>query len=400
MQELLSVEEALARVLERTPTPRIETLGLADAVGAVLAADVVADRDYPPFDRSRVDGYAIRSEDAGGERDVTVEIPAGKAPGDELAPGQAARIFTGAPVPTGADAVAMQEHCERDGDRVRLDRTYEPGHNVTPRGVECAAGGVVAAAGTPVTPAVVGALATVGAARVSVVARPRVHVVSTGSELVPIETAPGPGQIRNSNAHALAAAVAGEGVVAVTHESVGDDADALRAAIRRGLEHDVLLLTGGVSVGDYDLVPEELERCGVETVFHGVRLQPGKPLLFGVRAGERPTVVFGLPGNPVSALVNHLLFVRQSLALLQGRPAPGHPTESARLLAPLPAGKWRRQYVPVELDFGEDDELVARPASYRGSGDVFGFAAADGLAIVEERAPASETGDSVPVLLL
>lgn len=396
MQDLISVEEALALVLAHTPGPRTARVPLDAAVGRTLAADVYADRDYPPFDRSRVDGYAIDAKAGVGAYEVVGEIPAGSVPDFHVGSGQAARIFTGAPLPSGTDAVVMQERCTRDGDTVRVELAPDAGQNVTPRGCESAEGGVVARAGDRIGPAVLGALATVGATSVDVHPAPAVHVIATGDELVPIDQVPGPGRIRNSNAHALVAAAREAGAGQVTHEYVGDDAELLHAAIERGLSADVLLLTGGVSVGDYDLVPAALEECGVATHFHGVRLQPGKPLLFGSRGDA---LVFGLPGNPVSALVNHHLFVRQSLALLAGAPAPGHPTETATLVGALGGGKWRRQYVPVRLDF-DGDRLLADVSAYRGSGDVFGFARSDALAIVLPDDAPRAAGETVPVLVL
>lgn len=404
MPGLPTVDQALAAVLahvERCTATRLTNFH--EAVGSVLAAEVRADHDHPPFRRSKVDGYAVRAADAslgGGPLRIVCVIAAGTAPGAQIGPGEAARIFTGAPLPDGADAVAMQEKCDAapDGSTVRPAPGAATADNFVPRGAECREGDVVASPGAVVTPGLVGALNAVGARQGLTFTPTRVSIVATGSELVPSTEKPGPGRIRNSNAPSIFAAVRACGGDVIAEETVGDDPDATRDALRRGLCGDVLVVTGGVSVGDFDLVPQILDGLGVTKVLHGVKLQPGKPLWFGVK--DR-TLVFGLPGNPVSALVNMALFVRPAMAKRMGRAAPRN--VRATLGAELGRGTWRRKYVPASTSQAPDDidaPRVVTPVPFQGSGDLFGFSRADCLIVVpEECGPraAGETVECVPL---
>jgi molybdopterin molybdotransferase len=405
MSRLISVDEALALVLARVPPPvEADVASSIDmAIGCTLFEDVRADADYPAWPRSKVDGYAVRASETPGAFDVVVEVPAGKAPGDRIAPGQAARVFTGAAVPDGADAVLKQEDVRVDGRRMTSDARTSSGHNVTPRASECAAGAVVAARGTVITPGVAGALASVGKATARVAARPHVVVLSTGSELVPVNETPPPGHIRNGNSPALVAAAWSFGARPTSMPIAPDTRPALDDALKTAFAKDpaILLVTGGVSVGDYDLVPAALADAGVERVFHGVSLQPGKPLWFGVRArGGNCTLVFGLPGNPVSALVNAALFVRPAIRKMLGRADVVPQTLVATLGGDVGAGANRRRYVPARTAHDADGRLVATPVPFAGSGDVFGFSHADALIVVPENAPrraAGERADVVPL---
>jgi len=402
MPGLLTVEEALRLVVSHAAEGGVETVPLAAAPGRVLAEEVRSDQDHPAFARSKVDGYAVRSADVPVGAvllRVVCEVSAGKAPGDRIGPGECARIFTGAAVPEGADRVAKQEDCETTGPidavRVRIAARSLSEDFVVPRGAECRAGAVVASRGERVTAAVAGALASVGASRVPVFRRPRVRIVATGSELCPVDEVPGPGRIRNSNAPALAAAVASCGADVVSSVTTRDDDAEIQAALGAALDADVVLATGGVSVGDYDLVPPALARLKVRRVLHGVSLQPGKPLWFGTKGS---TLVFGLPGNPVSALVNTVLFVRPALAKMQGLgtgPAPF----LVRLGGPLPAGTKRRRYVPA-LASRDGPVVVATPIPFQGSGDVFGFARADLLLAIPEGAAARTPGETAEAVTL
>lgn len=402
MPGLLTVEEALRLVLAQAGEGGKETVDLASAAGRVLADDVLSDADHPSFPRSKVDGYAVRAADVPVGATllrVVVEVPAGKAPGDRIGPGEAARIFTGAALPEGADRVAKQEDCEVTGTgaslRVRVPAGALAEDFVVPRAAECAAGTVVAPRGTRVAAAVAGVLAAVGAARVAVFRRPRVRIVATGNELCAVEETPGPGRIRNSNAPALAAAARACGADVVSVATARDDEEEIRAALETALDADVVLATGGVSVGDYDLVPPALERLRVRRILHGVRLQPGKPLWFGTR---KRTLVFGLPGNPVSALVNTALFVRPALARFQGL-GTGPSPFVVRLGGPLPAGSKRRRYLPAKLS-RDGAATVATPLPFQGSGDVFGFSRADVLVTVPEGAAPRAAGDAAEALPL
>ena len=401
MSRLLTVDEALALVLSRVPPP-VEADQLADldyATGNVLFEDVHADGDFPAWPRSRVDGYAIRADETPGSFDVVGEVPAGKAPGERIATRQATRIFTGGAVPHGADAVVKQEDVRVEGGRLIVDERVPADENVTAQASECAAGSIVAARGTVITPGVTGVLASVGRAKVRVARRPPVSILPTGAELVPVDEIPAPGRIRNSNAPALMSAMWGYGGWPEALPIGPDERPALDDALKTALAKDpaILLLTGGVSVGDYDLVPAALAAVGVERVFHGVSLQPGKPIWFGVRGS---TLVFGLPGNPVSALVNAALFVRPALRKMSGRADVVPETLVATLGASVGAGTWRRRYVPARTHCDAEGRLVAAPVPFAGSGDVFGFSRADALIVVPEDSPRREAGERCRVLPL
>jgi molybdopterin molybdotransferase len=400
MGRLLSVDEALTLVLSRTtPCATSVDASIDAALGCALSEDVRADADYPAWPRSKVDGYAIRASETPGAFDVVVEVPAGKAPGDRIASGQAARVFTGAAVPDGADAVLKQEDVRVDGRRMTADARTSSGQNVTPRASECAAGAVVAERGVVVTPGVVGALASVGKATVRVASRPSIVVLSTGSELVAVDETPPPGHIRNGNSPALVAAAWSFGARPEAMPIAPDTRPSLDDALKTAFANDpaILLVTGGVSVGDYDLVPAALADAGVERVFHGVSLQPGKPLWFGVRG---KALVFGLPGNPVSALVNAALFVRPAIRKMLGRTDVVPQTLVATLGGDVGAGANRRRYVPARTSHDAEGRLIATPVPFAGSGDVFGFSRAGALIVVPENAPrraAGERADVVPL---
>jgi len=405
MPELIHVEEALGRVLDIARTGPAAFVDLDEAAGRVLAEEVHADRHYPPFPRSRMDGYAVRAADCADPHEaleVACEIPAGKDPGDRIDEGEAARVFTGAPVPDGADAVVMQEDCtveERDGGArfVRIGKRPARGQFVTPMGSEAERDQTVARVGDLLTPARVGALAAVGIHRVAARIRPMVRIVATGSELVPIDATPRAGQIRNSNAHALAAAARASGAVVDGIAVAPDTEEAHLQAIRDALEADVVIITGGVSVGDYDLVPRCLDRLHVRRVFHGVRIQPGKPLWFGSHKGR---LVFGLPGNPVSSLVNFELFVRPAIRRFLGIEPAAEPSRRAELCSAVGAGTWRTRYLPAHVKRGDAGQIVAELVPIQGSGDLFGFTAANGLVVVPIDAPPREPGDAVQVIRL
>jgi len=353
---MLSVEEALANVLAATPTLTPQRIPVEQAAGRILAEPIASDIDSPPYDKSVVDGFALRSADvAAGIREfrITGEVTAGEWPRNAVEPGAAFRIMTGAPLPNGADAVVMIEHtdagspapplnntstpassnpasanpAERWAPRavVRLDeRAVAAGQNILRRAASLAFGSVVLEAGRLIRPIEVGLLSEVGCVEALVVPKPRVAVLSTGNELVPPSLVPTRGQIRNSNGPMLAALAEQSGALAVPLGIARDDRESLRQRIIAGLEADLLVMSGGVSAGALDLVPSVLEELGVVARFHQVRLRPGKPLWFGVRAESgRTTLVFGLPGNPVSSLVCWNLFVRPALEQLQGRPADG-----------------------------------------------------------------------------
>src|SRR5512135_632277 len=411
---MLTVEEALQLVMERsTPLPAARR-ALSEAAGCVLAEDVVADLDSPPFDKALVDGYAVRSTDLlGGDRWLRLgeEITAGRTPTRPLGPREAAAIMTGAPLPPEADAVVMHERTRREGDRVFIeDPAVAPGRNRLRRGREMEASDVVLRRGERINPARLGLLASVGRSEVVVIPRPRVAVVPTGDELVEPDHVPGPGQIRNSNAVMLRALAVEAGAEAEALPITPDDPDHLAETLRHGLEADVLVITGGVSAGNRDLVPETLERLGVVRVFHKIRLKPGKPLWFGVgpARGDAPgPLVFALPGNPVSGVVGFLLFVRPALDALAARPARAAEAERAPLAIPYQPARDRPTYHPARwterrLDAGSHqvDRRALEPLDWAGSADLRTVAQADGFAIFPEGDHAYEVGEIVDFLPL
>jgi molybdopterin molybdotransferase len=386
---MTTVEEALQAVLGRAAPLPARTLPLLEALDCILAEDVAADIDLPPFDKAMVDGYAVRSgdlESAGGDRRLSVgeEIPAGQTPSRPLGPREAAAIMTGAPMPRGADAVVMIEQTRRTGDLVLIDDpAVIPGKYWLPRGRELQAGDVVLRRGERLDPPKLGLLASVGRGEVMVVPPPRVLVVPTGDELVEPGRVPGPGQIRNSNGVMLTALAVAAGARAEAQAIACDDPDALGRALGEGLAADLLLITGGVSAGNRDLVPGTLDRLGVERIFHKVRVKPGKPLWFGVgpKRGERPgPLVFGLPGNPVSGIVGFLLFVRPAIELLAARRARGAGISTHPLSAPFMHRGDRPTYHPARL-VSRDGRLTVEPLDWGGSADLKTVAMADGFAI-------------------
>jgi len=340
---VLTPAEALARILasvaDVAPLPA-ERVPLAQALGRALAEDLRAPRALPPFAASTMDGYALRAADAarpGAALPVSMEVFAGHPAGRPLPRGTCARIFTGAPLPKGADAVEMQEQVEREGDQARFRRPAQAGRFIRPVGDDVARGAVALPAGALLDPGGVGLCASLGRARVAVHRRPRVAVLPTGDEIVPLGTRPGPGQIIESNSHALAAAVAEAGGLPTILPAAVDEAAPLRRAIRAARGFDVLVTCGGVSVGERDLVKAALASAGASLDFWQVAARPGKPVAFG-RLGR--TLVFGLPGNPASALVSFELYARPALRALAGLPGTGRTVVTGRLAEPMekPAG--------------------------------------------------------------
>ncbi|NDC53513.1 MAG: molybdopterin molybdenumtransferase MoeA [Planctomycetia bacterium] len=412
---MIEVDEAL-RLIEAAAVPLPpRRQRLLDACGFALAEPVVSDVDSPPWDRAMMDGFAVRGGDvaaaAGGvvELDVVVDLAAGDVTTIVVGSGGCARIMTGAPLPAGADAVIPVE-CALDGTaathaggRVRLrDERFRPGQHVARRGTAFQAGAEVLASGTVLGAAEIGLAAEAGATHVVAACRPRVAILSTGSELVPPAATPAFGQTRNSNGPMLAAAVRLLGAEPIPLGLVADRPEALRAAVAQGLAADVLLLSGGVSAGDLDLVPGVLALCGVEQVFHKVRHKPGKPLWFGVyrRAAAPGTLVFGLPGNPASSLVCFDLFARPALGILGGKPRDAWhlPRARARLTAPAKAAADRPVYLPCRLA-GPPDALEATPLPWTGSSDLRGFAGANGYVALPANGKVHEAGTEVDVVL-
>ncbi|WP_337176487.1 gephyrin-like molybdotransferase Glp [Paludisphaera sp.] len=406
-----TVAEALARVLEHVRPLPVAGRPLETCLGRRLAGDVHADADQPPFDKALMDGYAVRSADlAQLPRRLTVgeTLPAGAVPSRPIAPGEAAAIMTGAPLPPDADGVVMVEKTEPDGDDgvVILPQPIAPGMNRMTRGEIYRQGDRLLAAGAPLAPVRLGLLAAVGAATVRVYDAPRVAIVPTGDELVAFRDTPGPGQIRESNATMLTALATAAGADAWTSPILRDEPGALRDGLREALDRDVVLAIGGVSAGRRDLVPETFRALGVREVFHKIRIRPGKPLWFGVGPdrddGRPPALVFGLPGNPLSGLVNFLNFVAPALVAMQGGPATGPKLLPARAAKPLARRADLDVFLPARIvEPAEASRPIAvEPLPSRGSADMAAVAHADGFLTVPAGDGTIEPGEIVDFLPL
>jgi molybdopterin molybdotransferase len=397
---MLEVSAALDLVLARTSLldPVAESLSPA-VLGRVVAEDIVSDLDSPPYAKSIMDGYAIRSADAGDNVALTVveEIAAGRVPTRIVGAGEATRVMTGAPIPDGADAVIPHEETELTGQTVRLRGGASLGQHILPRGREMKAGEVVVPAGAAITPAKFGLLAAVGRTRLHVYPSPRLAILSTGDELVEPSERPGPGQIRNSNGSMLMAQAAQAGTVSEYFGIARDEPGVLRDLAKRALDlADVLLLSGGVSAGKFDFVPDVLREIGVQAHFHKVRMKPGKPLFFGTR--DR-ALVFGLPGNPVSSFVCFELFVRPALRKMIGQAITGPTFVPVPLAAPLKTRNDRPTYLPARLQVTAAGWRVTS-AAWFGSADLRGLAGANALVRVEAGDVALPAGTAVPTLAL
>lgn len=380
-----------------------ERAELSAATGRVLAAAVRADHEMPPFARSTRDGYACRAAELATHAALPVagSTRAGDAPGGPLPPGCAWEMMTGAAVPAGADAVVMLEHVEASGGEIRVQagRTLAAGENVVTAGAEARAGDEVVPAGTRLHAAHIAAAAACGYATVEVFARPRVAIVTTGDELVPVAATPGPGQIRNSNGSMLAALVEQYGGEAWILPTAQDNAASLEAALREALRAEMLLISGGVSAGKFDLVEPALLALGAQFHFTGVRIQPGKPLVFGElpKGGSGAAPLFGLPGNPISSAATFLLFAAPVLARLSGSSALLPQFAYARLTRSLKGKPGLTRFVPARR--GGDGTAVT-PVGTQGSGDLAAFARADCFVVTPEGTERLEADEMVRILLL
>jgi molybdopterin molybdotransferase len=377
---MLSVEEALEQILAKVRPLPTERVDLVASLGRVLAETVRSTRVIPPWPNSSMDGYAVRASDThpGAALTVVGRIVAGALPDRPIGTGETMRIFTGAPLPGGADAVVAQEDVDAAEPRVRLRAAAERGANVRPAGEDVQAGDLVLEPGTVIGPAEIGLLATLGHSQVEVSRRPRVAVLSTGSELADLGVEPGPAQIPNSNSYSLMAQVMEAGGTAVNLGVAPDRLDVIAERIRRGAEADVLVSSAGVSVGDLDLVRDALVAAGAELHLWKVNMRPGKPITFGT-LGHRP--VFGLPGNPVSAMVTFELFVRPALLAAQRRRRLNRPRVHAVAAERIVNRGSRRGYLRVSLEEREG-RWRARLTGDQGSGILRSMVAADGLAVL------------------
>jgi molybdopterin molybdotransferase len=384
----------------------------------MLAEPILADRDQPPFPRSTRDGFACRASEiaAGAPIKVIGLLKAGESwpgsqPGSErgasLGAQEAIEIMTGAPLPLGADCIVMIEHVERTADVIRLSpgRRIEPGENFIPTGAEARAGATLVAAGTRIGPSQIAAAAAVGASQLRVYPRPKVAIVSTGDELVPLDTQPLPIQIRNSNSYSLAAQVLALGGEPLIQPIAADSEHTLNQSVRAAVTDgcDLLLLSGGVSMGKYDLVEGVLASLGAGFFFTGVRIQPGKPVVFGELASLGRLPFFGLPGNPVSTMVTFALFVAPVLAALCGERGYAHRFAEARVAEPVQPKPGLQRFLPARLTSTAEAATVAL-VPWQGSGDIAGTAQANCLLVIPEPAPGSSDrllpGEPVRVLLL
>jgi molybdopterin molybdotransferase len=395
--ELLTREAALALVLEHVRPLELEAVPIAEAFGRVLGEDARASVDLPPFPSSAMDGFAVRAADTPGRLPVVARVAAGAPAARALRPGEAMAIATGGVVPDGADSVIPVEYVvEHDNDFVEIPTAVLEGDNVRPRGGDVAAGEVVVPRGARLGAAQVGALAAAGLDRVVCSRRPRVAVLATGTELRrPGETL-GPGEIYEANGLLVATALASAGADIEALPAVADNESAHRAALEHGLEADVLVTSGGVSVGPHDLVRRILGELGVDEVFWGVAVKPGKPLAFGVRSG---TLVFGLPGNPVSSLVGCELFVRPALLALQGAAEPGPVFREGRLAAAVRRNEHRDELLRARSRASENGVLL-EPVTGQESHMIVRAAAADALVFAPRGDGELAAGEAVRYLPL
>jgi molybdopterin molybdotransferase len=395
---MLDVEEALEAVLAATRPLPAERAGLEAAAGRVLAEDARSAVDLPPFDRSAMDGYAVRAADTLERAPLRIagDVAAGQV-GGRLEPTTAVRINTGAAIPPGADAVLQSELAAVDDGQVTPERVLEPGHHIRFRGEDVREGDILARAGDRLTLPRLSALAAAGIGEVAVHRRARLHVLVTGDELLPLGAPPEPGRIHESNGLMVRRLAALAGAEVHDHGVIGDDREATIAAVRDGLAGEVLVVSGGVSVGPHDHVKPALQACGVEEVFWRVRIKPGKPLWFG-RRGD--TLVFGLPGNPLSAIVCFSVFIEPALRVLHGEPATGPRLVRGRLAVPAGPADSRTTYLTATLEPQPDGTLLATPTERQGSHMTGALGQSDGFVVAPHHVPHLEAGAEVDVLPL
>jgi molybdopterin molybdotransferase len=394
-----SIDEALELVLHGLAPLGAERVPLAEAAARVAAEPARSAVDLPPFDRSAMDGYAVRAADTA--PGVPLRLIGGVAAGEvataTLESGTAARVSTGAAIPPGADAVLQSELAVEEDGSVAPERALPPGMHVRFRGEDLHAGDELAPAGSVLTLPRISALASAGVGEVAVHRRPRLHLIVTGSELLPLGAPPEPGRIHESNGLMVRLLAGRTGASVVDHGVIGDDREATRTAVVAGLEGDVLVVSGGVSVGPHDHVKPAFEDCGVEEVFWRVRIKPGKPLWFG-RRGD--TLVFGLPGNPLSTIVCFCVFIEPALRRLAGEAAARPRLEAGRLTAAARASDGRTTFLTARLRPGADGVLEATPSERQGSHMTGALGESDGFAVAPEDAGELPAGSPVDVLRL
>jgi len=393
----LGFHEARAKVIDTVrlalSVPAAEEVALDAAAGRVLAVDVAADRDSPALDRSARDGYAVRVADLPGELAVIGEVRAGERFPGAVGPGQAVEIMTGAPVPAGADAVVMVEETHASNGRVSIDRGVRPAQAINRRGSEAVAGEIVLRAGTCLDYTGIAALAAFGHSRIAVYRRPSVAIVATGDEIVEVGETPAEFQIRNSNAHSLAAQVTRAGGAPAILPLARDTVEHTREIVSRGLEADLLLISGGVSAGKYDVVEEVLAGIGAEFYFDRVLIQPGQPLVFGRALGK---FFFGLPGNPSSTMVTFEVFARAALELLGGETETALMMPWARLTREFRHRPGLTRFLPARLTA---DGAEVTPVAWHGSGDIPALTRANAFLVADPSREVYAAGEWIRVLI-
>jgi molybdopterin molybdotransferase len=398
---MISVEEAIRIIKEQATVLPAERVALADALSRVLAEDIVADSDLPPFDRAQMDGYAVRSSDTAivpARLRVVGESAAGRGWHEYLNSGEAVRIMTGAPVPDGADSVQKVEATKESDELVEIAETTEPGQFIVRRATEIRTGEIVLATGDEINAAMMAALASFGYTEVKVSRRPKVAVLATGSELVAVNEKPAADQIRDSNSYSLASYAQLAGAVVERLPLAGDDPELLKREIKDAAARaDALILSGGVSMGIYDFTKLALHELDAEIFFERVSLRPGKPTVFA-RLGH--TLVFGLPGNPVSVSVTFNLFARTALRAMQGCKDAAMKEDWAVLARGVKGAIERASYLPARLQTNDEGQLLAEPLKWGGSSDFVAFARATSLIIVPQGVPALDAGAKVRVVQL
>ncbi len=398
---MISISDATSLVLQHTTALSVESVNLSEALNRVLAEDIIADCDLPPFDRAQMDGYAVRAADVANtpaRLGVVGESAAGSGWHKEMKAGEAVRIMTGAPVPVGADAVQQVELTRESDGEVEILERVDVGRSIVRRASEIKAGETVLRAGEEIYAAMIATFASFGYAQVKVGRRPRVAIMATGSELVDVDKQPGRDQIRDSNNYTLAAYAKLAGATVERLPLAVDDTRELKRQIAAAAERsDVLITSGGVSMGVYDFTKAALKELGAQIFFERVSLRPGKPTVFG-RLGN--TLVFGLPGNPVSVAVTFNLFARTALRAMQGAKEPGLKEETAVLVRDLKGSIERESYLPAVLRTDRNGTLLAEPLKWGGSSDFVAFARATALIDVPAGVKIVDAGSRVKVVRL
>jgi molybdopterin molybdotransferase len=398
---MLSIEEALGILLENIPDRKTEQIPFYQSLGRVLAKDIAAASDIPPFNRATMDGFAVRAADvinAPVELILGGEARAGGGIPESLKPKEAISIMTGAPVPEGADAVQIVEVClvSPCESKVTVMEPVEPGENIAPRGREAMSGDVIIRAGRVIGPPEIALMATFGYAEIPVYARPAVAILATGDELVEFNETPRPDQIRNSNAYCLAAQLRILGIEADYLGIARDEKEDLRKKILAGLESDVLIITGGVSMGEYDYVRDVFEELGIEILFSKVAIKPGKPTVFARRKNR---LIFGLPGNPLSSMITFECFARPVLGRMCGMEQPELRRVRGVLVEDVRQTPGRTAFLPSRIEWAANGWSV-RPISWKNSADMIGFSGANATLIFPGERNLLSRGETVDIMLL